>query len=37
MLIDEFQDTSFIQYRIIKSLNVNNITIVGDPDQTIYS
>ncbi len=37
ILIDEFQDTSFIQYGIIKSLNVNNITIVGDPDQTIYS
>ncbi len=37
-LIDEFQDTSKIQYDIIDLLmkNKNNITIVGDPDQTIY-
>ncbi|MGL6124992.1 MAG: ATP-dependent helicase [Metamycoplasmataceae bacterium] len=38
ILIDEFQDTSIIQYNIIKSLsNLKNIAIVGDPDQTIYS
>lgn len=38
ILIDEFQDTSIIQYNIIKLLsNFKNITIVGDPDQTIYS
>lgn len=38
ILIDEFQDTSVIQYNIIKSLsNFKDITIVGDPDQTIYS
>ncbi|MGL5205875.1 MAG: ATP-dependent helicase [Metamycoplasmataceae bacterium] len=38
ILIDEFQDTSIIQYNIIKRLsNLKNITIVGDPDQTIYS
>lgn len=37
-LIDEFQDTSKIQYDIIALLlKKNNITIVGDPDQTIYS
>lgn len=37
-LIDEFQDTSKIQYEIINSIAINNnITIVGDPDQTIYS
>ncbi|WP_022934533.1 ATP-dependent helicase [Mesomycoplasma moatsii] len=37
-LIDEFQDTSKIQYEIIDLLAQNeNITIVGDPDQTIYS
>ncbi len=37
-LIDEFQDTSKIQYEIIDLLAHNqNITIVGDPDQTIYS
>ena len=38
ILVDEFQDTSIIQYNIIKLLtNFKNITIVGDPDQTIYS
>lgn len=37
-LIDEFQDTSKIQFEIIDLLaNKKNITIVGDPDQTIYS
>ncbi len=38
-LIDEFQDTNNIQFEIIKMLtkNINNITIVGDPDQNIYS
>ena len=37
-LIDEFQDTSKLQYEIISLLaKSNNITIVGDPDQTIYS
>ncbi|BAP39406.1 ATP-dependent helicase [Metamycoplasma canadense] len=38
LLIDEFQDTSIIQYKILQKLcSTNNITIVGDPDQTIYS
>lgn len=38
ILIDEFQDTASVQYEIIKRLsNLKNITIVGDPDQTIYS
>ncbi|MCR8612903.1 MAG: UvrD-helicase domain-containing protein [Mycoplasma sp.] len=39
ILVDEFQDTSLIQYNIIKYLSSfhKNITIVGDPDQTIYS
>lgn len=37
-LIDEFQDTSNIQYKIISLISdKHNITIVGDPDQTIYS
>ena len=38
-LIDEFQDTNNIQYSIIKLLtdNNSNITVVGDPDQTIYT
>lgn len=38
VLIDEFQDTSWVQYEIIKMISRhNNITIVGDPDQTIYT
>ncbi|WKX02479.1 ATP-dependent helicase [Candidatus Mycoplasma mahonii] len=38
ILVDEFQDTAIIQYEIIKVLaKTNNITIVGDPDQTIYT
>lgn len=37
-LIDEFQDTSKVQFEIIHMLSSeNNITIVGDPDQTIYT
>ena len=37
--IDEFQDTNFIQYKLIKLLvnKSNNICVVGDPDQNIYS
>ncbi|WP_027334407.1 ATP-dependent helicase [Mycoplasma elephantis] len=38
VLVDEFQDTNNIQYEIIKVVAKNaQITIVGDPDQTIYS
>ena len=37
VLVDEFQDTSNVQYEIIKSISSDNITIVGDPDQTIYT
>lgn len=38
VLVDEFQDTSIVQYEIMKALvNKNNLTIVGDPDQTIYT
>lgn len=39
IMVDEFQDTSRIQYEIVKQLVGKNtqISIVGDPDQTIYS
>lgn len=38
ILIDEFQDTSPIQYSIVKSITRNgNITAVGDPQQSIYA
>jgi DNA helicase-2/ATP-dependent DNA helicase PcrA len=39
VLIDEYQDTNNIQYELMKLLaqNTRRITIVGDPDQSIYS
>ncbi|MEM4134680.1 MAG: ATP-dependent helicase [Candidatus Micrarchaeia archaeon] len=38
ILIDEFQDTSPIQYQIVRTIIKNgNITVVGDPQQSIYS
>ncbi|WP_033161333.1 ATP-dependent helicase [[Mycoplasma] collis] len=39
ILIDEFQDTSIIQLQIIEHLisDNNKVTVVGDPNQTIYS
>ncbi|MHB8085229.1 MAG: ATP-dependent helicase [Dehalococcoidia bacterium] len=39
ILVDEFQDTSSLQYQIIKLLGSGhrNVCVVGDPDQTIYS
>ncbi len=38
ILVDEFQDTNFVQYELIKLLAFpkNNITVVGDDDQSIY-
>lgn len=38
-LVDEFQDVDHIQYEIIDFLvgNDNELYVVGDPDQTIYS
>ncbi|MEI4269907.1 MAG: UvrD-helicase domain-containing protein [Candidatus Dasytiphilus stammeri] len=39
ILVDEFQDTNNIQYELIQLLSNkhNNIMIVGDDDQSIYS
>ncbi len=39
ILVDEYQDTSFIQYRILKILSKKhkNLFIVGDEDQSIYA
>ncbi|MDQ0567943.1 ATP-dependent helicase [Mycoplasma yeatsii] len=39
VMVDEFQDTNEIQFELIKFLtkDTNHLTVVGDPDQTIYS
>jgi len=38
VLVDEFQDTDLSQYHLVKMLSKpeNNITVVGDDDQSIY-
>lgn len=39
ILVDEFQDTNYVQYKLIKALGgkYHNIFVVGDEDQSIYS
>lgn len=36
ILIDEFQDTNYLQFEIIKHLYDNNIMFIGDVNQSIY-
>ena len=39
LLVDEFQDISPVQYRLIKAWNKGGreLFVIGDPDQSIYS
>jgi DNA helicase-2/ATP-dependent DNA helicase PcrA len=36
-MIDEFQDTSLQQYRLMRLLTEGDVCVVGDDDQSIYS
>ena len=38
IMVDEYQDTNFLQFRLLKSLvgERNNVCVVGDDDQSIY-
>ncbi len=37
IMVDEFQDTSHQQYEMMHLLAENNVAVVGDDDQSIYS
>ncbi|MBN1374424.1 UvrD-helicase domain-containing protein [Candidatus Dojkabacteria bacterium] len=37
ILVDEYQDTNKTQYKLIKNISNENVCVVGDDDQSIYS
>lgn len=37
LLVDEYQDTNFSQYQLMRMLVKNNFTVVGDDYQSVYS
>ena len=39
IIVDEYQDTNLAQYAIVRGLSIDypNITVTGDPDQSIYA
>jgi len=37
LFVDEFQDTSILQYQLIKMLRPDHLMVIGDPLQSIYS
>ncbi len=39
ILVDEYQDTNLVQYALVRALSLDypNLSVTGDPDQSIYS
>ena len=37
LMVDEFQDINYLQFEFLRRFEINNIFVVGDDDQNIYS